>query len=246
MNKIVLFLSGVVLLLGGFWLGNSDYFAMNTEKNMLSRLEEDLSSPEGLMRLIPQLKNGQGQFEIPSPNVDLEKFLSVRQNLINIIEATLAKANNAANPYDFSMVPYTPLKLGTHWLAAEVGFVTDTKTIPDFSQGGFGYYAGKSFLDGVVPVKGTNDSFYTVPGSVVYMNLMSTSIKCINRIMETSGLNGGTMIATSYVLGRKDGTAYLIVNGCQNTAKTVMVNNQQLLTPGASSFLGMQYIENLK
>jgi len=155
------------------------------------------------MRLVPQLKNEQGKFEIPNPNVDLEKFLSVRQTLINIIESTLAKANNAANPYDFSTVPYTPLKLGTKWLAAEVGFVTDTKTIPDFSKGGFGYYAGKSFLAGVVPVKGTNESFYAVPGSVVYMNLMSTSIQCINRIMETSGLNGGTMIATSYVLGKK-------------------------------------------
>ena len=62
--------------------------------------------------------------------------------------------------------------------------------------------------------------------------------------METSGLNGGTMITTSYVLGTKTGQAYLIVNGCQNTAKTVTVGNQQLLAPGASSFLGMQWAEN--
>jgi hypothetical protein len=61
--------------------------------------------------------------------------------------------------------------------------------------------------------------------------------------METSGMNGGTMLATSYVLGKKNGKAYLIVNGCQNTAKTVQVGDQQLLAPGASSFLGMQWAE---
>lgn len=76
------------------------------------------------------------------------------------------------------------------------------------------------------------------------MNLMSTSLKSVNRIMETSGLNGGTMIATSYALGTKDGKAYLIVNGCQNTAKIVTVGNQRLLAPGASSYLGMQWVKN--
>lgn len=190
------------------------------------------------------IKKQRGVFEIPNPNEDLEKFLTVRQSLINIIESALVKANAKANPYTFPEKSYSPLILPTNWLAAEVGFETDAKNIPDFSKGGFGYYAGKSFLDGVVPVKGTNNSFYTVPGSVVYMNLMSTSLKSMNRIMETSGLNGGTMIATSYALGTKDGKAYLIVNGCQNTAKIVTVGNQRLLAPGASSYLGMQWVKN--
>ncbi|MBS0627490.1 MAG: hypothetical protein JSS09_04695 [Verrucomicrobia bacterium] len=237
MKKITLYLLGCCLLIGSIWIYVSKIPS-------LERIEEDLSSPEGLMKLIPQLKNERGLFEIPNPNEDLEKFLTVRQALINIIESALAKANTAADPYFFAKTPYVPLKLPSHWRAAEVGFVTDAKTIPDFSNGGFGYYAGKSFLEGVVPVKGTKESFYTVPGSAVYMNLMPTSLKCVNRIMETSGLNGGTMLATSYVLGRKNGQAYLIVNGCQNTAKTVTVNNEQLLAPGASSFLGMQWAED--
>lgn len=242
--KSLLCLLGVLLLMGGFWIGKSDYFHRSSNEQMLANLETDLNSPEGLMRLIPELKNQNGQFEIPDPNADLEKFLTIRQALINIVEATLVKADMAANPYTFSKVPYSPLKLPSRWLAAEVGFVTDANTIPDFSKGGFGSYKGKSFLNGVTPVKGTNASFYTVPGSVVYMNLMPTRLKCVNRIMETSGLNGGTMMATSYVLGTKEGVAYLIVNGCQNTARTVHVNNEQLLTPGASSFLGMQWAEN--
>ncbi len=241
MKKGILCLLGCGLLFGGIWIGKSGY---PQRLPSLAQLEDDLSSKEGLMRLIPQLKNKNGQFQIPNPTEELEKFLTVRQALINIIESSLAKANAAADPYTFSAVSYSPLKLPSTWLAAEVGFVTDAQTIPDFSKGGFGYYAGESFLNGVTPILGTNDSFYTVPGSVVYMNLMPTSFKCINRIMETSGLNGGTMLATSYVIGTKDGTAYLIVNGCQNTARTVTVGNQQLLAPGASSFLGMQWVED--
>ncbi len=58
--------------------------------------------------------------------------------------------------------------------------------------------------------------------------------------MKTSGLNSGTMIADSYVLGDNDGNAFLVVNGCQNTAITITQGNQQLLTPGANSYLGMQ------
>jgi hypothetical protein len=238
---IVCLLLGCVLLLGGVWVGKSGYFQ---DEISIKQLEEDLSSFEGLMRLIPQLKNKDGAFEIPNPNENLEQFLTVRQSLINIIESALVKANAKANPYTFSQKSYSPLKLSTNWLAAEVGFETDAQKIPDFSKGGFGYYGGKSFLSGVIPVKGTNNSFYTIPGSVVYMNLMSTSLKCVNRIMETSGLNGGTMIATSYALGTKDGKAYLIVNGCQNTAKIVTVGNQRLLAPGASSYLGMQWSDN--
>lgn len=244
MKKVGMFLVCILLVVGGFWFG-SCYVTQTTpltSREELQKLKEDLSSPEGLMRMIPQLKNASGAFEIPNPNVDLETYLLVRQSLLNIIEMALTRANLLADPYAVEANAYTPLKLPTHWNATEVGFITDAKTIPNFSQGGFGY-AGKSFLDGVMPVQGTNESFYTVPGSVVYMHIAPTSLSCVNRIMETSGLNGGTMISTSYVLGRKDGTAYLIVNGCQNTAKTITVNGQQVLAPGASSFLGMQWVK---
>lgn len=236
-------LVGALLLVGGFWIGCS-YVAqtMAITHYDVQRLEEDLSSPEGLMRIVPQLRNANGEFEIPNPTVDLEKYLLVRQSLLNIIEMALTRANLLADPYSVAANAHIPLQLPTEWNATEVGFATDAETIPDFSKGGFGY-TGKSFLNGVEPVRGTNRSFYTVPGSAVYMNLAPTSLSCVNRIMETSGLNGGTMIATSYVLGRKDGTAYLIVNGCQNTAKTIEINGQQVLAPGASSFLGMQWVK---
>ena len=167
------------------------------------QLEDDLCSPEGLMRLVPQLKNQKGEFEIPNPKVDLQKFLTVRQSLLNIIEMALTRADLMRDPYAYSSNPHKTLKFSPHWRAAEVGFVTDAKTIPDFTNGGFAYYGEKSFLEGITPVKGTDESFYTVPGSVVYINLMPTNLPCVNRIMETSGLNGGTMMAFSYVLGDK-------------------------------------------
>lgn len=232
---------GLVLFAGAAWMGNMQLSKLNGPigDEMVQRLEDDLSSPEGLMRLVPALKNVDGQFEIPDPNVDLQKYLDVRLALLNIIEMALVKANYQSDPYSFSRSPHTPLTLTSEWSAVEVGFVTDAQTVPDFSNGGFGF-KGNSFLNGVVPVKGTNNSFYTVPGSAVYMNLMPTSLACVNRIMETSGLNGGTMMSTSFALGRKDGRAYLIVNGCQNTAKTITIGDQKVLAPGASSFLGMQ------
>jgi len=244
LKKVFLTLFVIILLAGAFYVGSMYPSAMIIPnlKTTMQKLENDLSSPEGLMRLVPELRNANGQFEIPNPTVDLAKYLLVRQSLLNVIEMALAKANMISDPYTYSASKHTPLNLPREWNANEVGFVTDVNNIPDFSRGGFGY-VGKSFLNGVIPVKGTNNSFYTVPGSAVYMNLMPTSLSCVNRIMETSGLNGGTMMATSYALGGKDGNAYLIVNGCQNTAKTIMINNQQVLAPNASSFLGIQWVK---
>ncbi len=244
MNKVYLSLIGLLLLGGGFWLGTTTLSKSDEPKDaeIVQRLEEDLSSVEGLMRLVPELRNSNGDFEIPNPTVDLQKFLNIRQSLLTIIEMSVTKANILKNPYTFSKNPHSPLKLSSNWNAHEVGFATDASTIPDFSNGGFGY-VGKSFMNGIIAVKGTNDSFYTIPESAVYMSLMPTSLACVNRIMETSGLNGGTMMAVSYVLGGKNGEAYLIVNGCQNPAKTIIIENQQVLAPAASSYLGMQSAE---
>ena len=55
-------------------------------------IEQDLSSVAGLMRLVPELKNARGQFEIPNPKTDLKKFLLVHHALTNVIEAALLQA----------------------------------------------------------------------------------------------------------------------------------------------------------
>src|SRR5262245_12837731 len=58
----------------------------------LSAQSELLCSPEGLMRLIPQF-DVNGQFTIPDPNADLQKFLSAQQGLSNAIDMILAQEN---------------------------------------------------------------------------------------------------------------------------------------------------------
>jgi hypothetical protein len=65
----------------------------------LSAQSELLCSPEGLMRLVPQF-NVDGQFTIPDPNTDLQKFLSAQQGLSNAIDVILAQENITQNPSD--------------------------------------------------------------------------------------------------------------------------------------------------
>jgi len=77
----------------------------------LSARSELLCSPEGLMRLIPQF-NINGQFTIPNPNTDLQRFLSVQQGLSNAVDMILAQENMSQNPSDVGSLPSRPL-IGT-------------------------------------------------------------------------------------------------------------------------------------
>src|SRR4029077_10916668 len=89
----------------------------------LSEQSESLCSSEGLMRLIPQF-NVNGQFTIPNPNTDLQKFLSAQQGLSNAIDMILARENISQNPSDLGSLPSRPLIFGGNWLFREVGIQT--------------------------------------------------------------------------------------------------------------------------
>src|ERR1044072_4266240 len=73
----------------------------------LSEQSELLCSPEGLMRLIPQL-NVNGQFTIPNPNTDLQTFLSAQQDLLNAVYMILAKENTSQDPSAVGSLPSRP------------------------------------------------------------------------------------------------------------------------------------------
>jgi hypothetical protein len=90
----------------------------------LSAQSESLCSPEGLMRLIPQ-SNVDGQFTIPDPNADLQKFLSAQQGLSNAIDMILAQENISQNPSDVGSLPSRPLIFARNWLSSEIGIQTD-------------------------------------------------------------------------------------------------------------------------
>jgi hypothetical protein len=74
----------------------------------LSAQSELLCSPEGLMRLIPQF-NVNGQFTIPDPNTDLQRFLSAQQGLSNAVDMIVAQENMSQNPSDVGSLPSRPL-----------------------------------------------------------------------------------------------------------------------------------------
>src|SRR5262245_65241765 len=126
----------------------------------LSAQSELLCSPEGLMRLIPQL-DVNGQFTIPDPNADLQKFLSAQQGLSNAIDMILAQENISQNPSDVGSLPSRPLLFASDWLSSEVGIQTDGTNLSSPESGGkFGGYRVQSFLTGLTPVPLSQGSIY--------------------------------------------------------------------------------------
>src|SRR5262249_12541233 len=101
----------------------------------LSVQSELLCSPEGLMRLIPQF-DVNGQFTIPDPNTDLQKFLSAQQGLSNAIDMILAQENISQNPSTVGSFPSRPLIFASSWLSSEVGIETDGTTLSSPESGG--------------------------------------------------------------------------------------------------------------
>jgi hypothetical protein len=113
----------------------------------LSEQSELLCSPEGLMRLIPQF-NVNGQFTIPDPNTDLQKFLSAQQGLSNAVDMILAQENTSQNPSHVGSLPSRPLLFASKWLSSEVGIQTDgTNLSSPEAAGKFGGYRVQSFFD---------------------------------------------------------------------------------------------------
>ena len=128
----------------------------------LSAQSELLCSPEGLMRLIPQF-DVNGQFTIPNPNTDLQKFLSAQQGLSNAIDMILAQENISQNPSDVGSLPSRPLTFASNWLSSEVGIQTDgTNLSSPEPEGKFGGHRVRSFLTGLAPVPLSQGSMYVV------------------------------------------------------------------------------------
>ena len=223
----------------------------------LSRQSELLCSPEGLMRLIPQF-NAKGQFTIPDPNADLQKFLSAQQGLSNAIDMILARENIRQNPSNVASLPSRPLIFGSKWLSSEVGIQTDGTTLssPE-SEGKFGGYRVQSFLTGLIPVPLSQGSIYAIKQSnptypaLVYP--MPTSHPCVNRLVLAAGNTTGSWPAPTYALGRyqldsngrpmrdKPLIAYLIVNICLDLGEPAVINQQSVLRPSAMIILAFHW-----
>jgi hypothetical protein len=213
-----------------------------------SNVEKDLSSLDGLMRLIPQLKNANGQFAIPNPKTDLQGFLLVHQSLTNIIETALAQASAKADPYAVAGGNQKSLTFPSSWRSAEVGVMTDGKTVSFPDDGNFAGYGGESFLSGMTVVPGTSGTFYQVAkpdGKVpALVYAQPTLIPCINRLVLAAADTAGTWLPPSYALGTKDGKAYLIVNKCIDLGLAVNQDGAQLLRPNGILFTAIQWADS--
>jgi hypothetical protein len=223
----------------------------------LSAQSELLCSPEGLMRLIPQL-NVNGEFTIPDPNADLPKFLSAHQGLSNAIDMILAQENISQNPSDVGSLPSRPLMFASDWLSSEVGIQTDGTNLNSPESGGkFGGYRVRSFLTGLTPVPLSQGSIYVIKQSnPTYQALvypMPTSHPCVNRLVLAAGNTTGLWPTPTYALGRyqlddnglpvrdKPLVTYLIVNICLDLGKPTVINRQSVLRPNALIFLALHW-----
>jgi len=223
----------------------------------LSAQSELLCSPEGLMRLIPRF-NVNGKFTIPDPNADLQTFLSVQQNLSNVIDMVLARENTSQDPSDVGSLPSRPLIFASNWLSSEVGIQTDGTNLNSPEPGGkFGGYRVQSFLTGLTPVPLSRGSIYVIKKSnPTYQALvypMPTSHPCVNRMVLAAGNTTGSWPTPTYALGRyqldsngipmrdKPLMTYLIVNICLDLGKPAVINKQPVLRPYAMMFLALHW-----
>lgn len=207
----------------------------------------ELCSPEGVAKLVPQMRGPNGELQVPDPTKNLQKFLQAYSALHAVIATALTQAEVNADLRTVANQTFVRLRFGPRWWASEVGFASKNGEAPDYSHQVFGDYGGKSFMDGIVPIKGTAGTFYSVPGQAVFIAPMPTQLKCVNLLMETSGHDSGTFITPSFVLGDKNGNAFMLVNGCQNTSEVININGKPaLLSPGGSSYLGMQFSDRIK
>ena len=223
----------------------------------LSAQSELLCSPEGLMRLIPQL-NVNGQFTIPNPNTDLQTFLSAQQGLSNAIDMILAQENISQNPSDVGILPSRPLIFASNWLSSEVGIQTEGKKLSSPEAGGkSGGYRVQSFLTGLTPVPLSQGSIYAIKQSnPTYQALvypMPTSHPCVNRLVLAANSTAGLWPTPTYALGRyqldnnglpmrdKHLSAYLIVNICLDLGTPAVINRQSVLRPNAMIILALHW-----
>jgi hypothetical protein len=223
----------------------------------LSAQSELLCSPEGLMRLIPQF-NVNGQFTIPDPNTDLQRFLSAQQGLSNAVDMILAQENISQNPSDVGSLPSRPLIFASNWLSSEIGIQTDGTNLNSPESGGkFGGYRVQSFLTGLTPVPLSQGSIYAIKQSkptypaLVYP--MPTNHPCVNRLVLGAYNTAGSWPTPTYALGRyqldnnglpmrdKPLMTYLIVNICLDLGKSAFVNKQSVLRPNAMIILALHW-----
>ena len=208
---------------------------------------QDLCSTDGLMRLIPQLKNRDGKFQIPDPGKDPKAFLDTHTALTNIIDMVLTQALLNKNPYQISNRGLAPLKFGSAWRSAEVGVQTNGKMISFPDNNKFASYGGVSFMSGITMLKQGKGYYYSInkpDGSIpAIIYIQPTVLPCVNRVDLAAANTVGSWLAPTYALGTPQGQAYLVVDKCLDLGHVITQQNDQYLAPNAILFAAMQWAD---
>lgn len=207
---------------------------------------QDLCSKEGLMKLLPQLKNAEGKFQIPDSSKNPKAFLEIHTQLSNLIEMALIKAQYTINPYENS-TNYKPLKFPMSWRSAEVGVQTNGKKIsfPDDQQ--FASYGGISFMSGISKLAQGEGYYYSVskPDGTIpaLVYVQPTVLPCVNRVDLAAANTAGSWLAPTYALGNLDGQAYLVVDKCLDLGTVTKNKDQAFLRPNAILFSAIHWAD---
>ena len=207
----------------------------------------DLCSTDGLMRLIPQLKNKDGKFQIPDPGKNPSAFLSVHTALTNIIEMALVQANMNGNPYQVSNLGFAPLKYGNAWRSAEVGLQTNGHVLSFPDNQKFASYGGVSFMSGITPLEQGAGYYYSIskPNHAIpaLVYVQPTMLRCVNRVDLAAANTVGSWLTPTYALGTMEGQAYLVIDKCLDLGSVMTQDGKPYLTPNAILFTAMQWAD---
>ena len=237
MNKII------ACLFTLFFSTNMFSAAINTSHDVAN----DLCSTEGLMRLVPQLKNKDGTFQIPDSSKDPKAFLSVHTALTNIIEMALTQALMNGNPYQVSNLNMHPLTFGTAWRSAEVGLQTDGQALSFPDNQKFASYGGVSFMSGITPLEQGAGYYYSIrkPNKTIpaLVYVQPTILPCVNRVDLAAANTVGSWLTPTYALGTIDGQAYLVIDKCLDLGSVMSENGKHYLIPNAILFTAMHWAD---
>ncbi len=208
---------------------------------------DNLCSPDGLMTLVPELQNADGDFEIPNPTTDLEGFLKVQQGLTTAIDVDLVKASVEVTAQSAAANVTPAMTFQKEWRSAEIGVSTNGSTVSFPDGAGMASYGGESFLSGVEPVQGSSNAFFQVtkPDGTIsaLVSAAPTVLPCVNRLTLATTNTAGTWMPPTYALGDEDGNAYLIVDLCVDLAKPRKIDKKSVLAPGAELFTAIQWAD---
>ena len=209
-------------------------------------------SPEGLVALIPSLRGAGGRLQLPDPGADLAAFFAAHQALTRSVDVALTQSVLTTTPKLAAAKPFPALTFGPNWRSAELGLTTNG-TAAAFIEGNgtaFTSFGGPSFLTGITPVPGTQNSFYQVidPANSKVAALVTTAptnLPCVNQVLLSQVASSGTWMPPSYALGPKGGDAFLIVDYCVDLAQAApsATSQQIVMVPGASLFKAIHWAD---